>query len=61
MAFGNSSALSATVRGGLRAAYDEISRGLDVGPEPAAAGSAPASVRRAVARQLQRDRLRGDA
>ncbi|MFE5625238.1 sigma-70 family RNA polymerase sigma factor [Streptomyces virginiae] len=45
----------------FRAAYDEISRGLDTGPEPADAGSAPASVRRAVARQLQRDRLRGDA
>ncbi|MFJ9938618.1 sigma-70 family RNA polymerase sigma factor [Streptomyces virginiae] len=45
----------------FRAAYDEISRGLDTGPKPAAAGSAPASVRRAVARQLQRDRLRGDA
>ncbi|MET9572373.1 helix-turn-helix domain-containing protein [Streptomyces virginiae] len=45
----------------FRAAYDEISRGLDVGPEPAAPGSAPASVRRAVARQLQRDRLRGGA
>ncbi len=45
----------------FRAAYDEISRGLDVGPKPAVAGSAPASVRRAVARQLQRDRLRGDA
>ncbi|WP_240803571.1 sigma-70 family RNA polymerase sigma factor [Streptomyces sp. A0592] len=48
----------------FRAAYDEISRGLDTGPKPAAAGrapdSAPASVRRTVARQLQRDRLRGD-
>ncbi|MFD9080034.1 sigma-70 family RNA polymerase sigma factor [Streptomyces erythrochromogenes] len=51
----------------FRAAYDEISRGLDTGPRPAAAGpapdsapdSAPASVRRTVARQLQRDRLRG--
>ncbi|MGW6784718.1 sigma-70 family RNA polymerase sigma factor [Streptomyces sp. NPDC054987] len=45
----------------FRAAYDEVSRGLDAGPKAAAAGSAPASVRRAVARQLQRDRLRGDA
>ncbi|MFF3723686.1 sigma-70 family RNA polymerase sigma factor [Streptomyces erythrochromogenes] len=53
----------------FRAAYDEISRGLDTGPRPAAAGPAPdsapdsapapASVRRTVARQLQRDRLRG--
>ncbi|MFI8448588.1 sigma-70 family RNA polymerase sigma factor [Streptomyces erythrochromogenes] len=61
----------------FRAAYDEISRGLDTGPRPAGAGSdpdsarapapaaapapAPASVRRTVARQLQRDRLRGDS
>ncbi|MEU6294289.1 sigma-70 family RNA polymerase sigma factor [Streptomyces erythrochromogenes] len=49
----------------FRAAYDEISRGLDTGTAPAAAGSGPApvpaSVRRTVARQLQRDRLRGDA
>ncbi|MFJ1567342.1 sigma-70 family RNA polymerase sigma factor [Streptomyces erythrochromogenes] len=50
----------------FRAAYDEISRGLDTGPKPAAAGPvpnsapAPASVRRTVARQLQRDRLRGN-
>ncbi|MFF9049696.1 sigma-70 family RNA polymerase sigma factor [Streptomyces erythrochromogenes] len=53
----------------FRAAYDEISRGLDTGPRPAAAdpapdsapdsAPAPASVRRTVARQLQRDRLRG--
>ncbi|MFE0013050.1 sigma-70 family RNA polymerase sigma factor, partial [Streptomyces erythrochromogenes] len=53
----------------FRAAYDEISRGLDTDPKTAAAGSgpksdstqAPASVRRTVARQLQRDRLRGEA
>ncbi|WKV70204.1 sigma-70 family RNA polymerase sigma factor [Streptomyces sp. PCS3-D2] len=45
----------------FRAAYDEIGRGLDTGPEPAAAASGPASVRRTVARQLQRDRLRGAA
>ncbi|WP_405453002.1 sigma-70 family RNA polymerase sigma factor [Streptomyces erythrochromogenes] len=53
----------------FRAAYDEISRALDTGPKPAAAGSdpdparapAPASVSRTVARQLQRDRLRGDS
>ncbi|MFE7096703.1 sigma-70 family RNA polymerase sigma factor [Streptomyces erythrochromogenes] len=50
----------------FRAAYDEISRSLDTGPKPAAGplrksapASAPASVRRTVARQLQRDRLRG--
>ncbi|MEV6682946.1 sigma-70 family RNA polymerase sigma factor [Streptomyces erythrochromogenes] len=46
----------------FRAAYDEISRGLDTGPKPAVAAPdpapAPASVRRTVARQLQRDRLR---
>ncbi|MFJ6793478.1 sigma-70 family RNA polymerase sigma factor [Streptomyces sp. NPDC091268] len=54
---------------GYRAAYDEISRGLDVPPgQPAAAPAAgtgaatpPAtaspSVRRALARQVQRDRL----
>lgn len=51
---------------GCREAYDEISRGLDVptGQTPAGqtpAAPVPASVRRALARQLQRDRLRGDA
>ncbi|MGR4878334.1 sigma-70 family RNA polymerase sigma factor [Streptomyces sp. LARHCF249] len=49
---------------GYRSAYDEISRALDVPPKAAAAatpGAAPASVRRALAHQLQRDRLRGDA
>lgn len=47
---------------GHRRAYDEISRALDVPPKAAAvpAGSAPASVRRALAHRLQRDRLRGD-
>ncbi|AQT76017.1 hypothetical protein B1K54_34415 [Streptomyces sp. fd1-xmd] len=45
----------------FRTAYDEISRGLDTGAEPAGPASAAASVRRTVARQLQRDRLRGDA
>ncbi|MEU5149087.1 sigma-70 family RNA polymerase sigma factor [Streptomyces yangpuensis] len=45
----------------FRSTYDEISRGLDVGSTPAPSGSAPASVRRTVARQLQRDRLRGEA
>ncbi|MGY0058610.1 sigma-70 family RNA polymerase sigma factor [Streptomyces sp. LZ34] len=43
---------------GYRAAYDQISRGLDLpsGDTP----TASASVRRALARQIQRDRLRGD-
>ncbi|MFC9585112.1 sigma-70 family RNA polymerase sigma factor [Streptomyces yangpuensis] len=45
----------------FRSTYDEISRGLDVGAEPAPSGSAPASVRRTVARQLQRDRLSREA
>lgn len=43
-----------------RAAYDTISRGLDLPDLSAAAPAAPASVRRALARQIQRDRLRGD-
>ncbi|MEU9144617.1 sigma-70 family RNA polymerase sigma factor [Streptomyces sp. NPDC048349] len=44
---------------GHQAAYDEISRALDVPAKTAATtpGAAPASVRRALARQLQRDRL----
>ncbi|MCX4545601.1 sigma-70 family RNA polymerase sigma factor [Streptomyces sp. NBC_01565] len=42
-----------------RGAYDEISRGLDL-PE-AVTAPAPASVRRALAHRIQRDRLRGDA
>lgn len=48
--------------GGYRAAYDTISRRLDVpGRPPAAQETAvPASVRRALARQVQRERLRGD-
>lgn len=41
-----------------RAAYDLISRGLDLPAEVTADESA--SVRRALARRLQRDRLRGD-
>jgi len=41
-----------------RAAYDRISRGLDLPSEVTAADSA--SVRRALARRLQRDRLRDD-
>lgn len=52
----------ARLPGGHREAYDEISRGLDL-PEKAP-GKTPvegsASVRRALARQIQRDRLRGD-
>ncbi|MFI8850812.1 sigma-70 family RNA polymerase sigma factor [Streptomyces sp. NPDC053499] len=70
----------AELSGGYRAAYDRISRGLDVpSPVPAPASSpppspglvpapgqqgtaatapAPASVRRALARQVQRDHLR---
>ncbi|KUO06841.1 hypothetical protein [Streptomyces sp. DSM 15324] len=44
---------------GFRAAYDTVSRGLDV-PARDTPPSASASVRRALARQLQRDRLRGD-
>ncbi|WP_434599713.1 sigma-70 family RNA polymerase sigma factor [Streptomyces sp. A5-4] len=49
----------AELPGTYRSAYDEISRGLDV-PSNAPA-TASASVRRALARQIQRDRLRGDA
>ncbi|WP_327266461.1 sigma-70 family RNA polymerase sigma factor [Streptomyces sp. NBC_01232] len=43
----------------LRAAYDVISRALDVPPKPTAATTAtvPAAVRRTLAHQLQRDRL----
>ncbi|MFD3760149.1 sigma-70 family RNA polymerase sigma factor [Streptomyces sp. NPDC058622] len=48
------------VPGGCRDAYDEISRGFDV-PSAAAPGVPPpsgsASVRRALARRIQRDRL----
>ncbi|MGP4051748.1 helix-turn-helix domain-containing protein [Streptomyces sp. 2A115] len=54
----------AELPGGCREAYDEISRGLDV-PSPSkvtttASGSAPASVRRALARQIQRDRIKSN-
>ena len=42
-----------------RDAYDEISRGLDVPSKVTATASA--SVRRALASQIQRDRLAGDA
>ncbi|WP_340384381.1 sigma-70 family RNA polymerase sigma factor [Streptomyces sp. SS7] len=44
---------------GFRAAYDAISRGLDQ-PAHDAPPTTSASVRRALARRLQRDRLRGD-
>ncbi|GAA1369791.1 sigma-70 family RNA polymerase sigma factor [Streptomyces beijiangensis] len=45
---------------GYQAAYDEISRGLDV-PAKTPPATAPASVRRTLAHQLQRDRLRGES
>ncbi|MFH8371028.1 sigma-70 family RNA polymerase sigma factor [Streptomyces sp. NPDC018031] len=45
--------------GGYRAAYDVISRGLDIPAEPTATATGPASVRRALACRIQRDRLRG--
>lgn len=48
----------AELPGGYRSAYDEISRGLDLPAKVAATGSA--SVRRALACQIQRDRLRND-
>jgi hypothetical protein len=52
----------AEIPGSYRDAYDEISRGLDV-PVPVSSKTAttPVSLRRALARQIQRDRLRGDA
>ncbi|MDT0455892.1 sigma-70 family RNA polymerase sigma factor [Streptomyces sp. DSM 41527] len=45
----------AELPGGFQAAYDEISRGLDL---PSQATTTSASVRRAVAHQIQRDLLR---
>lgn len=48
----------ARLPGAYRDAYDEISRGLDVPAKITATASA--SVRRALARQIQRDRLRGE-
>ncbi|WLQ35283.1 sigma-70 family RNA polymerase sigma factor [Streptomyces castrisilvae] len=42
-----------------RAAYDEISRALDVPSRPDTAPAGPASVRRTLAHRLQRDRLEG--
>ncbi|MGW6817970.1 sigma-70 family RNA polymerase sigma factor [Streptomyces sp. NPDC055005] len=50
----------AELPGDHRAAYDEISRGLDVPPKAAGATEEPAgppSVRRALAHRIQRDRL----
>ncbi|MEU9254442.1 sigma-70 family RNA polymerase sigma factor [Streptomyces sp. NPDC048270] len=45
-----------------QAAYDEISRALDVPPKGAAApGAGSPSVRRALAHRIQRDRLHGGA
>jgi hypothetical protein len=51
----------AELPGTYRDAYDKISRGLDVPVSSKITTTAPASVRRALARQIQRDRLRGDA
>lgn len=58
--------VEADLRGGatalpaeFRAAYDTISRGLDL-PGKGEPPTASASVRRTLARRLQRDRLRGD-
>jgi hypothetical protein len=48
----------ARLPGGYRDAYDEISRGLDLPSKVTATASA--SVRRALAHQIQRDRLRGE-
>ncbi|MFF4586364.1 sigma-70 family RNA polymerase sigma factor [Streptomyces sp. NPDC001388] len=45
---------------GHRAAYDTISRGLDLPERATAPATASASVRRTLARRLQRDRLRED-
>ncbi|MFF3443789.1 hypothetical protein [Streptosporangium sp. NPDC002721] len=53
----------AELPGGYREAYNEISRGLDTPSKVTATPTttAPASVRRALACRIQRDRLRGDA
>lgn len=45
---------------GYRDAYDEISRGLDIPAKATVPPTGSASVRRTLAHQLQRDRLRGD-
>ncbi|MER6651810.1 sigma-70 family RNA polymerase sigma factor [Streptomyces sp. NPDC000971] len=48
----------AKLSGGHQAAYDEISRGLDL-PSKVTATTGSASVRRSVAHQIQRDQLGG--
>lgn len=48
----------ADMPGSYRDAYDEISRALDVPSQAPATPTAPASVRRALAHRLQRDRLK---
>ncbi|MCX5141760.1 sigma-70 family RNA polymerase sigma factor [Streptomyces sp. NBC_00338] len=50
---------AAELPAGHREAYDEISRGLDVPAGTATAPAGSASVRRALAHRIQRDRLRG--
>ncbi|MGW6057377.1 sigma-70 family RNA polymerase sigma factor [Streptomyces sp. NPDC055189] len=49
----------AQLPGSYRGAYDEISRRLDIPAKVSVTGSA--SVRRALAREIQRDQLAGDA
>jgi len=51
----------AALPGGYRHAYDEISRALDIPVPSEATTTESASVRRTLARQIQRDRLRGGA
>lgn len=51
----------ATMPVGYQDAYDRISRGLDVASKTTATATASASVRRALAHRIQRDRLREDA
>ncbi|MFG2888375.1 sigma-70 family RNA polymerase sigma factor [Streptomyces sp. NPDC048248] len=48
----------ADIPGSYRDAYDEISRGLDLPAPSKTTATTPASLRRALARQIQRDRLR---
>ncbi|MER5185382.1 sigma-70 family RNA polymerase sigma factor [Streptomyces sp. NPDC002896] len=50
----------AELPGSYRDAYDKISRGLDV-PSKATTATASASVRRALAHQIQRAQLQGDS
>ncbi|MFJ9949340.1 sigma-70 family RNA polymerase sigma factor [Kitasatospora sp. NPDC091207] len=51
----------AQLPGSHRAAYDAIGRALDVPTKAAATATTSASVRRTLARQIQRDHLREDA